>query len=130
METMILRELKVGKNTIVVRGNPLALLYYKQEFKSDLLKDLLAMVGGMDALDKKGSDFDISNIDFIAILQLVWAMAKAGAHGKKHPKFETWLSEFDDDFDMSDPEFLMAALEEATQGFFRQGQGVRAGVTE
>lgn len=107
-----MKELNIGETNVRVRATPLALLYYKQEFKSDLLGDLVKM----EALKS-----DPSKLDSVALLQLIWAMAKADAHPNQFPSFENWLSTFTS-FDFSDPSLLTAAMEEAANGFFRRGK--------
>jgi len=108
-----MKELIIGEKTIRVRATPLALLFYKQEFKNDLLGDLLKM--------EKIKD-DLSQFDTLSILQMVWAMNKADGYkpGQEFPSFESWLGEMDG-LDISDPEFMTGALEEAANGFFRKG---------
>ncbi len=108
-----MREITIGDKKVRVRATPLALLYYKQEFKSDLLGDLAKM----EEIEK-----DLSKLDTISLLQLVWAMAKADAYGQKFPKFEAWLGDFES-IDFSDPSFLLAAIEEAADGFLRNTKG-------
>jgi hypothetical protein len=126
-----MRELKIGDQAVRVRATPLALLFYKQEFHSDLLGDLTKLT----KLLKKGAkpdqeidedSVDPTQLDSVAILQLIWAMAKADAYGKPFPSFLEWLSNLDS-FDLSDPAVLRDALEEAAHGFFRSGvkQGAR-----
>jgi len=100
-------EIKIGEKEIRLRATPLALLYYKQEFKSDLLGDLIKM---QDVAK------DISKIDTVTCLQLIWAMNKADNFGKPFPSFEKWLAELES-IDFSDPSFLVAAVEEAADGF-------------
>ncbi|MDN8590928.1 hypothetical protein Q0V21_19400 [Paenibacillus sp. 11B] len=119
-----MRELTIGNQTVRVRATALALLFYKKEFKTDLLGDMMKMVGG----DSDGGEVDPTNIDMLSNLQMVWAMAKADSYGKEFPSFEPWLASLGDDLDLSDPAFLVAALEEATDGFFRKNNGVKGGV--
>lgn len=107
-----MREIQIGEKMIRVRATPLALLFYKQEFKADLLGDLVKMTD---------IENDISKLDTVAILQLIWAMSKADALGKQFPSFETWLAELDG-IDLSDQTFFAAVLEEAKNGFFRNGK--------
>jgi len=108
-----MREITIGEKTIRVRATPLALLYYKQEFKTDLVSDLIKM----QAIER-----DPSRIDSVVLLQMIWAMAKADAGpGKQFPSFERWLSELDS-FDLTDQDLLSAVLEEAADGFFRRGK--------
>ena len=107
-----MKELNIGETKIRVRATPLALLYYKQEFKSDLLGDLVKM---------EAIKTDPSKLDSVALLQLIWAMAKADAHPSQFPSFEGWLSGLTG-FDLTDKDLLSAALEEAADGFFRRGK--------
>lgn len=112
-----MKELNIGEKTIRVRATPLALLFYKQEFKSDLLGDLLKM----DHVDE-----DTSKLDMLAMLQLIWAMAKADSYGQPFPSFECWLNELGE-IDLADPAFLVAAMEEAARGFFRGARPAQKG---
>jgi len=132
-----MKELNIGEQKVRVRATPLALLYYKQEFKSDLIGDLTKLAAikknvvgqpkdqsegkDKDSEDKDKDYIDISKLDTVALLQLVWAMAKADAHPEKFPSFIEWLSSLDG-FDFSDSALLTAALEEAADGFFRRGK--------
>lgn len=107
-----MREINIGEQVVRVRATPLALLFYKQEFKSDLLGDLAKM----DAVEQ-----DISRLDTVMFLQLIWAMAKAEQFGKgEFPAFVNWVGTLDS-FDISDVNILNAVLEEAANGFFRTG---------
>jgi len=105
-----MREILIGEEEVRVKATPLALLFYKKEFKSDLLGDLLKM---------SDVEKDLSKFDTISILQLIWAMAKADNYGKQFPSFEKWLSKFEN-MDLTDESFMVAALEEATDGFLRK----------
>jgi hypothetical protein len=107
-----MRELNISDKKIRVRATPLALLYYKQAFKTDLLGDLIKLVD----IEK-----DLSKLDTVALLQLIWAMAKADAFGSNFPSFEEWVGSLDT-IDFSDPSFLKAALEEAADGFLCRGK--------
>ena len=104
-----MREINIGEQTLRVRATPLALLFYRQEFKTDLIGDLTKLERVKD---------DLSQLDTVAMLQLVWAMAKADAFGKPFPGFVDWVASLEG-FDFSDPGFMTAALEEAASGFFR-----------
>jgi len=92
-----MREITIGEKTIRVRGTTLALLYYKQEFNTDLVGDLMSMQNMVN---------DPSQFDALKFLQLIWAMAKAD-DAKNFPSFETVMT---------------AVVEEATDGFFRGGR--------
>lgn len=105
-----MRELNIGDQIVRVRATPLALLYYKQEFKTDLMGDLTKL--------STVSTDDMAKFDTLAILQMVWAMAKADAFGSKFDSFEKWLGSFEY-INLADPTLLTGAVEEATEGFFR-----------
>lgn len=102
-----MKELTIGESKVRVRATPLALLYYKQEFKSDLLGDLTKMEG----LEK-----DLSKLDTVFMLQITWAMAKADCYPQPFKNFEGWLASFGD-VDLTDPTFLAASMEEVACGF-------------
>lgn len=104
-----MKELKIGEKSIRVRATPLALLFYKKEFGKDMLGDFIKM---------SEMENDPSKVDSVAILQMVWALAKADSFGKQFPSFETWLSELEI-FDFSDSDILGMLTEEMAAGFFR-----------
>lgn len=107
-----MREINLGNQVVRVRATTLALLFYSQEFKTDLLGDLMKM--GQSANDP-------SKIEILSVLKMIWAMAKADSYGKgEFPPFEKWLVAIED-VDFSDPTFMTAAMEEAANGFFRSG---------
>lgn len=112
-----MKELNIGDQIVRVRATPLALFYYKQEFNTDLLGDLVKF---------RDISEDLTNLDTVAILKLIWAMAKADKMGNEFPSFEKWLGTLES-FDISDPQFLAAALEEATNGFFRKN-GIKGAI--
>ena len=109
-----MREITIGEKQIRVRATPLALLYYRQEFKTDLIGDLISM---------QEMSADPSQFDALKFLQLIWAMAKAD-NPKEAPSFETWLGILDG-FDFTDADVMTAVVEEATDGFFRGGRTER-----
>ena len=106
-----MREITIGEKTIRVRATPLALLYYRQEFNTDLIGDLMSM---------QAMATDPSQFDALKFLQLIWAMNKAD-DAKNSPSFEAWLSGMDS-FDFADADIMTAVVEEATDGFFRGGR--------
>ncbi len=108
-----MREITIDDKEVRVRATPLALLYYKQEHGSDLLGDLVKM---------QNVEADMSQIDTVLLLQLIWAMAKADKP-KDFPSFEKWLAGFES-FDLSDVGMFTAVMEEAANGFFRGQQKV------
>lgn len=108
-----MKEITVGNKTVRVRATPLALLFYKQEFNADILADLIKLSEMAD---------DVSKIDTITLLQIIWAMNKADNYGKQFPSFEKWLEQFEY-IDFSDEGFILDAITEAQEGFFRGGGG-------
>src|SRR5690625_2499138 len=111
-----MRELQIGNQQVRVRATPLALLFYKQEFKADLLGDLVKF---------EAVASDISKIDTVVILQIIWAMAKAdaGVTGK-FPSFVAWVGELDS-FDVSDKDLIRSAMDEVADGLFRTEESGR-----
>lgn len=111
----------IGDREVRVRATSLALLFYRQEFKSDLLADLSKLID----LKAKDSEVDIEQMmerfDLVTIYQIVWAMAKADAFGKgEFPSFFKWFAELDS-ASLYDADVLGAVMEEAQEGFFRPG---------
>ena len=106
-----MREITIGEKQIRVRATPLALLFYKQEFKTDLIGDLISMQEMAN---------DPSRFDSIKMLQLIWAMNKADKP-EGFPSFEGWLSNLDS-IDFADADIMTTVIEEATDGFFRGGR--------
>ncbi|MGG1673323.1 hypothetical protein ACIFOE_22330 [Paenibacillus sp. NRS-1783] len=122
-----MREITIGSKQIRVKAGALALLFYKQEFKTDLLGDMLKMLGSNT--DPNRTEIDPSSIDILSNLQLVWAMAKSAVYPNLFSSFVEWIASLEDDLDLSDTTFLVDALGEATEGFFRQQSGgVKEGV--
>lgn len=109
-----MRQIKIGDKEMKVRATALTLLYYKQEFNSDLVGDLLKVAECTK---------DPTKVDTILLLQMVWAMAKTEAFATKkpHPGFVEWLNQIDR-LDMSDPSFFAAVMEEAADGFLSRGR--------
>lgn len=106
-----MREITIGDKQIRVRATPLALLYYKQEFNADLIRDLMSM---------QAMSVDPNQFDALKFLQLIWAMAKAD-DAKDFPSFENWLASLGS-FDFTDANMMGAVAEEAIDGFFRGGR--------
>jgi len=108
-----MRTFQFANQEVRVRATPLALLYYKQEFRSDLVADMIILETFRE---------DMSNFDSVLFLQLVWAMAKADAFGQPFPPFIEWLGQLEA-VDFTDVQFLIGVLEEAADGFFRKAAG-------
>lgn len=115
-----MRTIKIGEKEIGLKATPLALLYYKQEFKTDLIGDMMKMQRLAD---------DPSTFDSVLLLQIAWAMAKAHEGvGKPFHDFTTWVAELES-FDFSDTAVMGAIMDEATDGFFRRS-GTNRGNTK
>lgn len=107
-----MKELNIGDTKVRVRATPLALLFYKQEFSTDLLGDFVKM---------QDIGTNMEKIDSVAFLRLTWAMAKADAFGNgQFPSFTEWVAMLES-IDFGDTEFMKGLLEEAVAGFFRSG---------
>lgn len=134
-----MKTVKMGEKEIGLKATPLALLYYKQEFKTDLLGDLIKLAGNLaksggdliklaELAEKGNNDVNINDLDLdaiaaeldtVAILKLVWAMNKASeGPGKSFPNFEAWLDDLEV-FDLTDRDFIGNVMAEAMDGFFR-----------
>lgn len=129
-----MRDIKIGDNTVRLRGSSLSLIYYQQAFNRDLVGDLAGMVSSMVGLDAlKGAAINQSELigkinfaalDTVAFLRLIWVLARTavGPTGQ-FPSFERWIEE-NEDIDIFDGDLLNAAIEEASKAFFRPKQGV------
>ena len=126
-----MREVQVGDGKVLrLKGSPLSLLYYQQEFGRDLLGDLAGMLTGLVgaqalAVGKvDATKLNFSALDSVAILRLVWTLARTdvGPAGK-FPGFEAWLAE-NEDLNIFDVDLLQAVFEEVQQAFFRPGKTV------
>lgn len=104
-----MREIKIGERTYGVSATALALLFYKQEFKSDLVKDLVKMASDMS--------IEELNYDALQILQFFWAMNKAHKLPDKQPAFESWIQTIPG-LDFGDADMVKGIFEEAMKGFF------------
>ncbi|ACJ33052.1 hypothetical protein [Anoxybacillus flavithermus] len=106
-----MRTIQIGNQQIGLKATPLALLYYKQAFNSDLIGDMMKMQRLAD---------DPSTFDSVLLLQIAWALAKAHEGvGKPFPDFTTWISSLES-IDFSDTTVMGAIMDEATDGFFRR----------
>jgi hypothetical protein len=136
-----MRELKLAGQVLPVRATPIAMLFYRQEFGTDMTADFLAVMSGFISMVPGAKDIPLADItkeklasvnvtieslttsgfDTLGVFKLVWAMAKA-AQPQGWPSFESWLTELsdaDEALDFFDPDFLSTALEVAADGLFR-----------
>lgn len=107
-----MREINIGEKIIKVRATPLTLLFYKQEFKSDMIGDIMKLQVVKNSPEQ---------LDSLLFLQIIWAMEKTANFGNDFPSFTKWLETLDS-FDISDADMLKVVFEEATDGFFRRGK--------
>jgi len=106
----------IGGKKIQLRANPLALLFYKQAFDSDLIADLLKLQS-LQSLQ----DGDFSSLDTLSLFQIAYAMNKAAKPADVFPTFEEWLAQFET-IGFDDPQWIVDVVEEAADGFFRSGK--------
>jgi hypothetical protein len=125
-----MREIMIGDKTLRLRGSALSLLHYQQEFGRDFLGDMVGMLTGLAGFQAlSGGEVDPSKLDFsrldsVAILRLVWTLARTAAGvGGQFPSFTRWIEEHED-IDIFDPELMTAVMEEATKIFFRRNKTV------
>jgi hypothetical protein len=113
----MMRTIKIGEQEIGLKASPLALIFYKQAFGTDLVGDLVKM---RDIAE------DPSNLDSVFLLQLTWAMAKTHEGvGNKFPDFMTWVADLES-FDFTDEDVLNAIVDEAMDGFFPRGSRTKS----
>lgn len=99
METTI----TIGNETLSLRANALTAILYKQQFRSDILKDTLNALGGIEGIfelqglgdktDYKQLQALIDRFDTVLIYQFVWAWAKTA--DRNIPSFYEWINEID-----------------------------------
>ncbi len=93
----------IGEEKLRLRANAATAIFYKQQFKSDILKDTLAALGGIEAIlqlqDLESAENYqqlqtlIDGIDTVLIYQFVWVWAKTV--DRNFPNFYEWISEVD-----------------------------------
>lgn len=103
-----MREIELCGNKVRIKATPLTLLFYRQEFDSDMIGDLMRM---------REISTNPAAYDGLRLLQMIWALMKTDKP-KEFPAFETWLDGLDC-FDFTDQIILEAVTEEASDGFFR-----------
>jgi len=95
--------INIGDQKVRLKANAITAIHYKNQFKSDILKDTLNAIGGVEAILKlqslEGSeDYEklqllLDEIDTVLIYQFVWAWVKT-ADRNTEPFYE-WLSNVD-----------------------------------
>lgn len=103
-----MKTINLGGREITIKGSPLTLLFYKQEFGQSFSGDLAAM---------QEIENDISKLDDVNLLQMIWAMEKT-ANGKIKP-FYKWLEEFES---LNIHEVIQDVFEVAVDATFRDSK--------
>lgn len=95
--------INLGDEKVRLKASAITAIHYKNQFQSDILRDTLEAIGGVEAIHKlnnleHASDYRklkelIDGIDTVLIYQFVWAWAKT-ANIKLEPFYE-WLSQVD-----------------------------------
>lgn len=103
-----MRKIKVGKKEIKIMGSAITSFFYKQAFNTSLTGDLMKL---------NECEKDLSKLDDVSILQMIWAMAKTV--DRNISPFIDWLEEIE--FINLD-EILTDVAEEASNACFRKNQ--------
>ena len=95
--------INLGDEKVRLKANAITAIHYKNQFKSDILKDTLSALGGIESIVKLQSlegaeDYEklqvlLDDIDTVLIYQFVWAWAKTSDRNTE-PFFE-WISNVD-----------------------------------
>lgn len=95
--------INLGDEKVRLKANAITAIHYKNQFKSDILKDTLSALGGIESIVKLQSlegaeDYEklqtlLNDIDTVLIYQFVWAWAKTFDRNTK-PFFE-WIANVD-----------------------------------
>ena len=93
----------IGEERLRLRANAVTAIFYKQQFKSDILKDTLNALGGIEGIlqlqDLKSAEnykqlkVLIDGIDTVLIYQFLWAFAKSA--DRHFPNFYEWIVDVD-----------------------------------
>lgn len=142
-----MREIKSGDIILRIRASSLAIFFFKQEFKTDILKEIgkiysewLGNAELMEAVmaqapsdsdenepaQNLGNDLIKANLtlfegmpDGYKIMQIAWAMNKAQnvSESLQTPSFDKWVEKYQDLIVM---DIYQDVIEESMNGFFRQ----------
>ncbi|WP_405100814.1 hypothetical protein [Oceanobacillus sp. FSL H7-0719] len=95
--------INIGEQKIRLKANAITAIHYKNQFKSDILKDTLNAMGGVEAILKLQSldgaeDYEklqllLDEIDTVLIYQFVWSWART-ADRNVEPFYE-WINSVD-----------------------------------
>lgn len=99
MESII----KLGDEEVRLKANAITAMHYKNQFKSDVLKDTLNALGGIETVmqlrdldrveDYQKLQLMLDGIDTVLIYQLVWSFAKTA--DRQFPPFYQWAEHVD-----------------------------------
>lgn len=123
-----------------LRAGVMTTLFYRQEFGTSIEQDCIGVIyGALLAFPElrgkrieelSGIELDLASVtpesasaaylDVLTLMQIIWAMAKTGAHPNPWPSFDDWIKSLPPDFDSTNVEFLTAALGVAADGLFRR----------
>lgn len=106
-----MRQVTIGGEVYTITASPLTLHFYKKEFGTDILGDLMIFDGLED---------DPSNFSAIALLQMAWAMHKTAKMGQV-VGFEQWIADIET-VDFEDEDMIIDIISEAREQFFRKGE--------
>lgn len=95
--------INIGDAKIRLKANAITAIHYKNQFKSDILKDTLNALGGIEAILKLQSlegaeDYEklqvlLDDIDTVLIYQFVWSWAKTS--DRNIGPFYEWIASVD-----------------------------------
>lgn len=108
-----MRKIDIFGKGVFLQGSPLTLLYYRNEFGTDLFRDFNA------AMPRNDED----TYDVTLVLQCAWAMARTAE--PKTPQFVAWMESFSGDgFTLSgaahDGGWIPGVIEGAIAELFRE----------
>lgn len=95
--------INIGDDKVRLKANAITAIHYKNQFKSDILKDTLNAIGGVESIlklqslegkdDYKKLQVVLDQIDTVLIYQFVWVWAKTA--DRNIESFYEWLSSVD-----------------------------------
>ena len=113
-----MKTIKLGDKELGLKATPIAMVYYEQEFGTDLIGDLGRIQKKADQL----GEGDFADFEGLKVLKITWAMNKANNLGNKFPDFDTWVAKLEE-FPFGNAELMFDIVGEAVDGFFRGTAG-------
>lgn len=111
-----MQKVTVGDQELVLIASPITPWVYKKAFGEDMLSELASM----SRAKLPNGEVDPGAIGFLALIQMLWAMAKT-ADPRGLPDFPDWLASLPE-LDIAAIDFE-AVMNELQRGFFRSGKG-------